>query len=90
MEKRNLKTMKVKLSDLLYLAIVYAFVFAHNIIITNTDTTILICSFCDIPAQGLIGLIEYSYHQSIPSSLEAHLHGTPRLSVLDPEQFQDG
>jgi hypothetical protein len=26
---------------------------------------------CDILAQGLIGLIEYSYHQSIPSFLEA-------------------
>jgi hypothetical protein len=28
---------------------------------------------CDILAQGLIGLIEYSYHQGIPSFLEAHL-----------------
>jgi hypothetical protein len=26
---------------------------------------------CDILAQGLIGLIEYSYHQDIPSFLEA-------------------
>jgi hypothetical protein len=45
---------------------------------------------CDILAQGLIGLIEYSYHQDIPSFLEAHLQRTPGLSVLDPEQFQDG
>jgi hypothetical protein len=31
-EKRNLETMKVQLSDLLYLNIVYVFVLAHNII----------------------------------------------------------
>jgi hypothetical protein len=45
---------------------------------------------CDILAQGLIGLIEYSYHQGIPSSLQAHLQTTPKLSVLGPEQLQDG
>jgi hypothetical protein len=28
---------------------------------------------CDILTQDLIGLIEYSYHQGIPSFLEAHL-----------------
>jgi hypothetical protein len=28
---------------------------------------------CNILAQGLIGLIEYSCHQGIPSFLEAHL-----------------
>jgi hypothetical protein len=28
---------------------------------------------CDILAQGLIGLIEYSYHQGIPSFPETHL-----------------
>jgi hypothetical protein len=28
---------------------------------------------CDILAQGLIGLIEYSYHQGIPSFLKAQL-----------------
>jgi hypothetical protein len=44
----------------------------------------------DILAQGLIGLIEYSYHQGIPSFPEAHLQRTLRLSVLGPEQFQDG
>jgi hypothetical protein len=42
---------------------------------------------CDILAQGLIGLIEYSYHKGIPSFLEAHLQRTSGLSVLGPEQF---
>jgi hypothetical protein len=42
---------------------------------------------CDILSQGLIGLIEYSYHQAIPSFSEAHLQRTPGLSVLGPEQF---
>jgi hypothetical protein len=41
----------------------------------------------DILAQGLIGLIEYSYHQGIPYFLEAHLQRTLGLSVLGPEQF---
>jgi hypothetical protein len=45
---------------------------------------------CDIPAQSLIGLIESSYHQGIPSFLEAHLQRTLGLSVLHPEQFQNG
>jgi hypothetical protein len=27
---------------------------------------------CDIMTQGLIGLIEYSYHQGIPSFLKVH------------------
>jgi hypothetical protein len=44
----------------------------------------------DVGLLGLIGLIEYSYHQGIPSFLEAHLQRTLGLSVLDPEQFQDG
>jgi hypothetical protein len=30
----------------------------------------------DILTQGLIGLIEYSYHQGIPSFPEAHLQRT--------------
>jgi hypothetical protein len=41
----------------------------------------------DILDQGLIGLIEYSYHQSIPSFLKGYLQGTLGLSVLDSEQF---
>jgi hypothetical protein len=47
-------------------------------------------SYCDIMTQGLIELIEYSYHQGIPSFSEAHLQRTLGLSVLGPEQFQDG
>jgi hypothetical protein len=40
---------------------------------------------CDILAQGLIGLIEYSYHQDIHSFPEACLQRTPGLSVLGAE-----
>jgi hypothetical protein len=43
-----------------------------------------------ILTQGLIRLIEYSYHQGIPSFLKAQLKRTLGLSVLSPEQFQDG
>jgi hypothetical protein len=45
---------------------------------------------CDILTQGLIGLIEYSYHQGIPSFSEAHLKRTLGLNVFIPEQFQNG
>jgi hypothetical protein len=45
MEKWNLETMKVKLSNLLYLIIVLDFVFSHNIISINTYTTNLIRAF---------------------------------------------
>jgi hypothetical protein len=45
--------------------------------------------YYDILTQGLIRLIEYSYHQGTPSFPEAHLQRTLGLSVLDPEQFQD-
>ncbi len=38
---------------------------------------------CDIPAQGLIGLIEYSYQQVATSFPEADFQRTPGLSVLD-------
>jgi hypothetical protein len=48
MEKRNLETVKVKLLDLLYLTIVYAFVLARNIISINTYTTILIRAFLNL------------------------------------------
>jgi hypothetical protein len=47
-------------------------------------------ALCDILTQRLIGLIEYSYHQGIPSFLKAHLQRTMGLNVLGPEQFQDG
>jgi hypothetical protein len=40
---------------------------------------------CDILAQGLIGLIGYSYQQVATSFLETHQQRTPRLSVLGPE-----
>jgi hypothetical protein len=46
--------------------------------------------YCDILAHDLVGLIEYSYHQGIPSFPEAHLQRTMGLSVLGSEQFQDG
>jgi hypothetical protein len=55
--------------------------------LTNEDVGLLRGEDCDILTQGLIGLIEYSYHQGIPSFLEAHLQRTLGLSVLDPEQF---
>jgi hypothetical protein len=42
---------------------------------------------CDILVQGLIGLIEHSYHQGIPSFLKAQLKRTLGLSVLGLEQF---
>jgi hypothetical protein len=58
--------------------------------LTNEDVGLLRGVDCDILTQGLIELIEYSYHQDIPSFLEVHLQRTPRLSVLGPEQFQDG
>jgi hypothetical protein len=58
--------------------------------LTNEDVGVLRGVDCDILAQGLIGLIEYSYHQGIPFFPEAHLQGTLRLSVFGPEQFQDG
>ena len=45
---------------------------------------------CDIPVQGLIGLIEYLCQQVATSFPEAGLQRTPRLSVLGPEQFGDG
>jgi hypothetical protein len=55
--------------------------------LTDEDVGLLRGVDCDILAQDLIGLIEYSYHQGIPSFLEAHLQRTPGLSVLGPEQF---
>jgi hypothetical protein len=57
--------------------------------LTDGDVGLLRGVDCDILAQGLIGLIEYSYHQGIPSFLKVHLQKTPGLSVLGLEQFQD-
>jgi hypothetical protein len=41
--------------------------------LTDEDVDLLRRVDCDILAQGLIGLIEYSYHYGIPSFPEAHL-----------------
>jgi hypothetical protein len=56
----------------------------------DKDVGLLRGADCDILTQGLIGLIEYSYHQGIPSFSESQLQRTLGLSVLGPEQFQDG
>jgi hypothetical protein len=45
---------------------------------------------CNIPAQGLTGLIGYSYQQVVTSFPEANLQRTLKLSVFGLEQFQDG
>jgi hypothetical protein len=55
--------------------------------LTDGDVDLLRRVDCDILTQDLIGLIEYSYHQAIPSFLEAQLKRTLGLSVLDQEQF---
>jgi hypothetical protein len=44
--------------------------------LTDGDVNLLIGVDCDIMAQGLIGLIEYSYHQYISSFLKTHLQRT--------------
>jgi hypothetical protein len=62
---------------------------APSLGLTDGDVGLLRGVDCDILAQGLIGLIEYSYHQGIPSFLKVHLQKTPGLSVLGLEQFQD-
>jgi hypothetical protein len=58
--------------------------------LTDEDVSLLRGVDCDILTQGLIGLIEYSYHQGIPSFSKVHLQRTPGLSVFGLEQFQDG
>jgi hypothetical protein len=55
--------------------------------LTDKDVGLLKGVDCDNLAQCLIGLIEYSYHQDIPSFSKARLQRTTGLSVLDPEQF---
>jgi hypothetical protein len=44
-KKMNIGTMKVKLTNFLYLTIAHAFVFVRNIININTYNIILICVF---------------------------------------------
>jgi hypothetical protein len=58
--------------------------------LTDEDVGLLRGVDCDLLTQGLIGLIEYSYHQGIPSFPKGHLQRTLGLSVLGLEQFQDG
>jgi hypothetical protein len=58
--------------------------------LTDEDVGLLRGVDYDILAQGLIGLIEYSYHHGIPSFLEPQLKRTLGLNVFDLEQFQDG
>jgi hypothetical protein len=41
--------------------------------LTDEDVSLLRGVDCDNLAQGLIGLIEYLYHQGIPYFSEAHL-----------------
>jgi hypothetical protein len=58
--------------------------------LTGRDVGLLRGLNYEILTQGLIWLIEYSYHQCIPSFPEAHLQRTPCLSVLGLKQHQDG
>src|SRR5664279_4789702 len=58
--------------------------------LTDEGVGLLRGCVCEILAQGSIGLIGYAYQQGIPCFPEAHLQRTPRLSVLGPEQFEDG
>jgi hypothetical protein len=53
----------------------------------DEDLSLLRVVDCDILTQDLIGLIQYSYHQGIPSFLKAHLQRTLGLSMLGLEQF---
>jgi hypothetical protein len=55
--------------------------------LTDEDVGLLRGVDCGILAQNLIEMIEYSYHQSIPSFPKDQLQRTLGLSVLDPEQF---
>jgi hypothetical protein len=58
---------------------------APSLGLTDEDVGLLRGVDCDILTQGLIRLIEYSYHQGIPSFLEPQLKRTLALSVLGPE-----
>jgi hypothetical protein len=55
--------------------------------LTDENVSLLRGVDCDILTQGLIGLIEYSYHQGIPSFVKAHMQRTMGLSMLGLEQF---
>jgi hypothetical protein len=55
--------------------------------LTNGDVSLLREWIVTSRLKGLIGLIEYSYHQGIPSFLEAQLQRTSGLSVFGLVQF---
>ena len=59
-------------------------------LLRGVDCDILALIYGDIPAQGLIELIEYSYQQGASSFSEAYLERTSKLSVLGLEQFGMG
>jgi hypothetical protein len=48
---------------------------------------VLAVTTCNIPTQGLTGLIGYSYQEVATSFLEAHLERTLKLSVLGLERW---
>jgi hypothetical protein len=58
--------------------------------LTHEDVGLLRGVKCDILAQGLIELIEYSYQQGVSSFSEAYLERTSKLSVLGLGQFGMG
>jgi hypothetical protein len=55
--------------------------------LTDEDVGLLRGVDCDILTNDLIGLIEYSYHQGIPSFSKLQLKKTLGLSVLGLDQF---
>jgi hypothetical protein len=96
-EKRNLQTVNVKHLDLLYLAIVHAFVFTRTIISINTYTIILVRAFLilsfgvECVSIYIIPLIchngDYRVHE--PTCLGIHLYECPlRNPISDrPTKF---
>jgi hypothetical protein len=61
-----------------------------GLVLTDGDVGLLRRVDCDILTQGLIGLIESSYHQGIPSFPEVQLKRTLKLSVLGRSNFRLG
>jgi hypothetical protein len=59
-------------------------------LLRGVDCDILTLIYGDIPTQGLIELIEYSYQEGASSFLEAYLKRTSKLSMLGLEQFGIG
>ena len=90
MNKIGLKRFMMKITFLKYKYIFYLKCDVPGLGLTDEDVGLLRGWACDTPAQGLIGLIGYSYQQVAISFPEAGLQRTPRLSVLGPEKFGDG